>query len=360
MFGKIICPDLAYEQLKKSGVVDLILNETAKKSVKNTLLNRCIDDNIINNASGILKINRFNSKDEKIIMYEDLVNCNTDYNTDEFAGFSDFNSLLTRHPAYLGYLVLGEDILKYKDFGFNNGTSLEKAVTAFCIGEKHEFNFRADEWVWRNNNFKNEIHGDVHGDMTISQTDSSGRDYEERTLFGDERIFDCMKKVNSFGFGAYQDWSEFLVSLLKYSEKVGMSDIQEIADWKGTLEEIGGGFSGACAEAFGRCCNAKFNARMLMDSQLMCDGEKLKISPLTIWNQNTGTLPFFRDGKLIYMKQDKEGGAKFNERYFKLKRFSKVVEYSPDDIPHAIKGTLKYFARSRKMIPAIMNEFNRK
>lgn len=360
MFDKVICPDSAYEQLKKSGIVDIILEKKTKQLIGDVLLNRYLDDNIIDNVYDVLKVNRFNSKNEKILMYEDLAICNLDYTTGEFTGFGDFDSLLVKHPVYLGHLVLGERLLKYKEFGFNTGKCLENAVTSFCVGEKHEFSSCADEWVWRNNGFKNKIYRNLHGDLSVSQMDSSDRNYKERTLFGDVRVFDCMKRVNSFGFGAYQDWSEFLGSLLKYSEKVGMSDIQEISNWKGTLENIGGGTSGFYTEAFGGCCNADFNAHMLMDSQLMCDGKKLEKSPLIILNQNTSTVPFFKDGKLMYMKQDKDGDIEFDGKYFEGKRFSKVVEYNPDDLSHAMKGTLKYFARSREMIPAIMNEFNKK
>lgn len=360
MFGRIICPDPAYEQLKKSGVVDMILDKTTKQLVGDVLLHRCLSNDVIGDAFDVLRTNRFNFKNEKILMCEDLISCNTDYDAGDNIGFGDFDSLLIRHPVYLGHLVLGENFLKYREFGFNSRVSLEKAVTAFCIGERHEFNFCTDEWVWRNGGFKNEIYRNIHGDLSVSQMDSSGKDYKESTLFGDVRVFDCMRRVDSFGFGAHQDWSEFLTSLLKYSEKVGMSDIREIVDWRGTLKDIGGNSQGARTEALGGCCNAAFNAHMLMDSQLMCDGEKLEKFPLMIWNQNTGTVPFFRDGKLVYMKQGEDGNIEFEGRYFKGKRFSKVVEYSPDDLPHAMRGTLKYFAKSREMIPAIMNEFKKK
>ncbi len=60
------------------------------------------------------------------------------------------------------------------------------------------------------------------------------------------------------------------------------------------------------------------------------------------------------------MQQNENGDIEFGGRYFKEKLFSKVVEYGPKDLPHAMRGCLKYFARSRDMIPSIMNEFNKK
>lgn len=354
MFKEIICPDPAYEQLKKSGLMDRILSEPVKSTIAHSLLYNSLEDSLDDIGEKLMA----NSNGEYASVYNELLHCEGDADSD--ALFHEFESLLKRHPVYLGHLALGEDILKYEEFGFPNRKSLERAITSFCIGERHEFRNYGDNWAWRNNGFKNEISRNEHGDLSVSQMDSSGEDYLDKTLFGDVRIFESMKETTSDGFGLYQDWSSFLGSLLKYSEKIGMSEIPEIANWKETLEEIGGGTSGFYTEAFGGLSGTESYAHMLMYNPLMCDGEELEMRPFLVLNRDSSTLPFFQDGKLLYLRKDENGDIELNTRPFENDRFRKVVEYNSEDLSNAMRATLKYFARSREMIPAIMNEFGRK
>lgn len=357
MFDRIICPDAAYEQLKKSGLMDRILNEPVKSVLRDSLLYSSLMDNLVEVKKKLIS-GQLNT--EKISMYKDLLACENEFYSNDLMMASDFEPFLKKHPAYLGHIALGEDVLKYEKFGFGDRKSLEEAVTSFCVGERHEFGCFNEDWVWRKNGFKNEISRNMHGDLFVSQMDSSGKDYLNESLFGDVRIFDSMRKADSLGFGAYQDWSEFLVSLLKYSEKVGMSGIREIVNWEDTLEEIGGGRGGNYTEAFGGLSGTEFTAHLLMDRPLICDGEELKSLPFLVSNRDSYAIPFFQDGKLLYLRKDESGDIKLNIRPFEKDSFSKIVEYGPEDLPNAMRATLKYFARSREMIPAIMNEFNKK
>lgn len=362
MFEKFICPDPAYEQLKISGVTDIILKGKKKDLVRDILLDRNIGDDFrFNKARNFILSNLFKIKTQKLLMYEDLVKSERDFDIAEGMLFGGFDSFLAQHPVLLGHAVLGDNLLKYEKFGFGSRVGLEKAITGFCLGERNQFGLWNDEWTWRNAGFKNNIFRNMHGDLYVSQKDSSGKDFIDNTLFGKVRVFDSIKKAETFGFGAYQDWSQFLVSLLKYSEKIGKSDIPEISNWQEVLDEVGG-TSGAYAEAFGGLDAPESHAHTLMDEELMSyRGMDDKGWPITVSNRNQYALPFFKDDKLTYFVQDEEGEFEFNfGRFFKDKRFSKAVEYNPDDLPEAMRGTLKYFARSREMIPAIMNEFNRR
>jgi hypothetical protein len=357
MFNRIICPDPAYEQLEKSGLTKVILDK--KRIISDELISSCYDDKIISRAKSSLRKNRFRAKNEKIMIAEDLVELGFDCDNKNIFTSWDYKNLLEKHPAYLSHLILGYNVLRYREFGFSDRRSLEKAITSFCLGESHEFYSGNDEWVWRANGRKNIINRNIHGDLSVSQSDSSGKDYMDKTLFGTSRVFDCMKEEDSLGFGAYQEWSEFLTSLLQYSKKVGLDGINEIVNWKETLEKIGGR-GGDWAESFGSRSNCEFSAKILMDYQFMCDGDVMRKFPLTIPNRNMHTVPIFRDEKLLYVKEDEDGNVVLNGKYFEGKKFSKVVEYNAEDLPQAMRGCLKYFARSREMIPAIMNEFMKK
>jgi len=351
MFEKVICPDPAYEQLEKSGIARRILEKG--EEVGDVFLFNCLGD-------CDFEVDRSGSQSDKTILDEDLMRCKIEYDDSEDLFHDRFESFLFAHPVYLGNLVLGDDLLRHEDFGFGKRSDLEMAITSFCLGEKHKFRCFSEEWVWRNNGLKNNINRNMHGDLYVSQTDSSGRDYVEKTLFGDARIFYCSKNVEFSGFGAYQDWSEFLGSLLKYSEKVGMSGIDEIVNWRGVLEGIGGGTSGFYTEAFGILSSAEHSAHMLMEGELMGEDTKLESLPIFVHNRDSFTVPYFKGENLLYLGQNKNGDGKFDGKFFEGKRFSKVVEYGPRDLPHAMKGCLKYFARSREMIPAIINEFLKK
>ena len=356
MIDRIICPDAAYEQLKESGIVDRILSEPVKSAVRGSLLYKFIEEGAIDDARKKLVAGRLDL--ESISMNKELLELGSDFEAEDMLDM-DFESLLERHPVYLANLVLGEDVLKYEKFGFSDRKALEEAVTSFCLGERHEFLPDAN-WIWRSGGFKNEILRNMHGDLFVSQMDSSGESYLDKTLFGDVGIFDCMKKVDYHGFGAYQDWSEFLGSLLKYSEKIGMSGIPEIADWEGVLEEVGGGSSGNYSESFGGNSGAEFSASIIMNRSLMCYGEDLEALPFLVSNRKSFALPFFQDSKLLYLRKDEGGDIELDDRLFENDKFLKVVEYGPADLPDAMRATLKYFAREREMIPAIMNEFRGK
>jgi hypothetical protein len=359
MFEDIICPDPAYTQLKASGVVDVILGK--KDIIDDELLSTYCNIEVVDDAREFIRENNSKARSEKTIIREEIIDfskkCEDRFNDISFS--RDYTKILGENPGYLSFLLLGDDVLKYGECGFTDRGSLEKAVTSFCLGERHEFNSINDEWVWRANGNKNSVYRNMHGDLYVSQIDSSGKDYWDQTLFGDTRVFDCMKKVDNSGFGAYQEWSEFLTSLLQYSKKVDMDGIDEIVNWEGTLEEIGGR-GGNWTESFGGRRGCEFSARILMDSQLMSSEEKMKKLPLVVNNLRTYTVPFFEDGKLMYLREDEEGDVGIEGKIFEGKKFSKAVEYRSEDLPNAMRGCLKYFARSREMIPAIMGEFLKK
>jgi hypothetical protein len=313
MFGEIVCPDPAYEQLKKSGLIDII--KMKSDVVSSELIDSYPRDYIVGNAKAFLRNNPVNFKGEKFMVLKDLLAVDVATSDEDYFGSSsDYNKLLVKHPTYLTVALLGNDIFKYREFGFRDRGQLEEAVVSFCFGEKYDFLTGSDQWNWRSNGKKNNIFRNVHGDLSVSQYDCSGKDYLEDTLFGKERVIECTKRPESSGFGAYQDWSEFLVSLLHYSKKIGREGIDEIKNWRGVLKEIGGGRGGFYTEAFGGRNDCDFSAHMLFLSQFMSAGEKLEEIPFTIPNRGGRTIPFF-DGEesLLYLRESEDGNMPLME-----------------------------------------------
>lgn len=277
-----------------------------------------------------------------------------------------FEKLLIKYPSFLGKIVLEEEIFNYEKYHFSNQRSLEESITSFCIGEREVFSHCMDEYVWRTKDFKNSISRNIHGDLYAIQKDVSGKSRIEKTLFGDNaEIFDTIKEMefgSGTGISAYQDWSQFLVSLLKYSEYLGKRDLNEIVNWKETLKKAGGGSGTATAEAmFGSGIN-DFQIEMLMEVPVLNDKiEKLENFPLSVYSKDGSSLPYVENDKMFYLRENKNGKIsleKFSHIY-KNKKFSIALEYCEEDLTYALTATYKYFARDRSLLPKIMDYFNK-
>jgi hypothetical protein len=202
----------------------------------------------------------------------------------------------------------------------------------------------------------------MHGDLYVAQVDVSGQDTIQKTLFGDERRFDCIKpSPECRGIGAYQDWSQFLLATLKYAEKIGQAKHPDIVNWKEVLESIGGGVGTNTAECMFGNRNNDHTAEMLFMPELWNDKDTPKTVPLTVFNhgvKDAHFIPYVQEDKLIYLIENSKGEFTFNNRFFEDKKFRKCLEYTPEDIPQVLRGTYKYFARDRSMLSLILERFN--
>ena len=352
MFGRVVCPDVAFDRLKESGIIEELTNHS-NRNIISSLLVKSFDG--LPEPEEIVEENALrNSISEKDERDNDLLKFWEDYLDSNGCGDSDL--LFHDNPVVLPYLTLGDKVFDYVEKGFPNRRDLEKAVTSFCLGERRLF-WNNDEWVWRNDGVKNVITRDMHGDMYACQFDCSGKYKKINGLFGEIEEFDTMNVVSSIGIGAYQDWSEFLVSLLRFSEKIGMREIPEIVNWEETLESIGGGRGGAYTVGG----SSEWSVGLLMKSQLICKGENLKFFPISICPgpQRDSYMPYYEDGSLTYIIKSSEGenlGRK--EPAFEGVKFDRRISYNAEDLPEALKATYKYFARDRSLIPMIMDRFN--
>lgn len=291
---------------------------------------------------------------EKSKFFEDILLLENEFAEEDYFPATDFEKNLIKHPFYLSYIVLGEEIFDYKKFNFPNLRSLGSAITSFCIGER----IFGDEYTWRTGNLKNNISKNIHGDLFAGQRNVFGKFSLENTLFGKEENFDVYSEVKYSGVSAYQDWSEFLVATLKYAEYLGKEKIREIVEWEEVLEESGGGVGTAATEAFGTDFS-KSDLEFLMSFPVIQDGKKLEQYPLHLYSQTHNSYyPYFSEGKLFYLSENESGKISFE--VYKNKAFSKVLEYSEGDLSPILTATYKFFARDRSKMYKIMDWFNEK
>lgn len=276
----------------------------------------------------------------------------------------EFEELLCKHPSFIGQVILGEEIFNYKKYGFSSKKSLEESLTSFCISEQHLLERDYNEDIWRTKNMKNKISLNMHGDLYASQCDVSGKSRIEKTLFEEVEIFDTIKKFDYGDYGsisAYQDWSQFLVSLLKYAEYLGKKDIPEIVNWKNVLGKAGGGVGTSTSEAMFGSGVRDVEIERLMESPVLSEKiKKLERFPLSIHSQGPSSLCYIENNNLFYLRENENGDVsleKFSHIY-KDKNFSKCLEYCEEDLVPALTATYKYFARDRSLLPKIMNYFN--
>lgn len=130
----------------------------------------------------------------------------------------------------------------------------------------------------------------------------------------------------------------------------------EIVNWREVLESIGGGVGTATAECLSGS-GSDFGFDLLLELPIFSN-EEIKISPLFIFGDSESiTLPYFQEGKLLYLRKRENGEYDFHSPFVKGK-YSKVVEYIPEDLPEILKATYKYFARDRTYLHRIMDWFN--
>jgi hypothetical protein len=244
---------------------------------------------------------------------------------------------------------------------------MAQAITAFCIGERYALRNRLydRDKTWRTGNFKNRISGNEHGDLFVGQMETSAKTKTttENTLFGKITTtnFEPYKEAERKGFCEYQDWSGYLLSLLKFAEAIGKRNLPEIINWKEILKARGGGTGTATTESMFGSNTAKSDAEIYLNFSIVQKNIIPQTLPLGIpyYHQGT-TLPFMDDNRLLYLRENKEGEIVLNNlgALSKNKKYSIVVEYTPEDLPPALEATYIHFARDRMLMHEIMKQFN--
>lgn len=344
---RVECPKGAYERLFKTRIDTVILDERDKLFSLLLMTDSEPLDDVLSEAE-----ERFDdSEGKKQRLYLDLLKFKCEWDNQDFYFGHSLRDLLANHPSVLGYIVLKDSVFDFDRYGFPSRRCLEEAVTSYCLGEELS-TFDSREWVWRTRNFKNVISQNIHGDLYVGQTNVSG---EKDDLFENEKFI--LKDPESNGFSAYQDWSQFLISILMYAREIGQEETNDITDWRKVLESIGGGVGTHTAECeFGRMGD-DFHLRFSYEADILNDQSELTKVPLVIYASGSNVYyPYVCDGNLIILRESEKGDVTFDSKAMEGK-YKKIVEFCPEDLPDLLRGTYKYFARDRSDMYKIMDMF---
>ena len=363
----IECPNPTYDRLIYSGIEKKILEN--KELIRDALLTSTICGESVcsafDKARKYLNSNK-NKFSEKTRLYQNIAMLENYLEQENL--FYDKEELLMQNPYLLAFIAIGEEIFNHEKYEFFSTKELSEAITSYCIGEKEKIYVWRDSYIWRNNNFKNRLSNGFHGDLHLSQWDVSGREY--KNLFG-FNVSDTWKDVESRnGFGApWSFWSEFLMTNLKYAEALGKAKMPEIVNWKDVLKKIGA-VGTATAEAMFGDGDDDFGLEMLendflfgADPKDLMEQEGITGLPLSIrCDSERVFFPYFKDGKLIYLIEDKKGKMEspFKKGVYSNLRFIPSFGYEESDLPFLLEGTYSLFARDRSVLPKLMERFIQK
>jgi hypothetical protein len=217
---------------------------------------------------------------------------------------------------------------------------------SFCLSDKFD---RRDAYIWINGNYKNVISRSAHYDLSVMQKDVSGKYRVEETLFGPVEFFDTYKDLEGEcrGFGGDQNWTMFLLSILKYAEAIGKKEMHEIVNWKKVIQEVGAMGSNT-AEAY---FSEKLDS-FIFDRELLVDGKELEHFPV----RTQSATPYVKDKKLYFLRKDSEGKIKFDSKFMDGP-FSEAAVFDESDLPDLLRGTYRFYARIRSEIPQMLDMF---
>ena len=360
----IECPDLTYKRLLSSGIEKKILEN--KSQVKDALLSNMVCGetvySVFDKARKYLNSNK-NKLSEKTRVYKNISKLQDAIEQEQFS--YDKEELLMQNPYLIAFIAIGEGIFNHEKYGFFSTRELAEAITSYCIGEKEKMFDWRDSYIWRNNNNKNRLSNGFHGDLHLSQWDISGK--ENINLFG-FKVSDTWKNIESRnGFGAHWPyWTSFLMINLKYAEALNKSKMPELVNWKDVLKKIGA-VGTATAECMFGDGSDDFGLEMIGNDFLFgADPKNLMKQkgivglPLSIrCDSKRVFFPFFKDGKLIYLLEDKNGKMEspFKKGVYSDLRFTPSFGYEESDLPFLLEGTYSLFARDRSVLPKIMDRF---
>jgi hypothetical protein len=341
MIERVECPNPAYNKIIEAGIDKRL---KGNEVLEDFISHRTFPDNIDRiYARAEKELGRKGKITEKREIARDILLFRAAYDEESEWDSESIESCSIEHPSLLAYLALGKDVFNFRELRFPTRRSLEESIASFCIGEGRSlFPFNECERIWRNGRFKNVISRNMHGDMYVGQTDVSGRYSKQRTLFGgEEEEFETKLVDPPLGaFGAYQDWSCFLLSLLRYAQVLGKEKMPEIANWREIAEK--GGMGGNWGDG-----HNDFGWEWIMGLRLLNEGQDMKeidaiFIPNGYGNHRIETIPYFsKDRKLVY-RTDKG---------------KKLVEYDEKDLPEALIANYCYFARDWILMCKIMEKF---
>ena len=346
----IISSSRTYSVLEETGIVDLC--RKTYRSWDNVVISGPFSRGAIELYDSLRNKSGRSELEENVLGVEKLANGINDLG---LIGHEKINFLID-NPVLLSFLAVGQDLDKFKEYGFSSRREFEEAVTSLCIGDREIFDSQKKHFSWRNRTYKNSLSNSNHGDLFVGQTDVS--------------FPDNWRKMESYegslGFGGGQNgWGPFLIIALKYAHFFDLLNIPQIADWKSYTHNLSN-FWGTIDTNMDLENGRKFYHSDIIDScingQILKEGvTEIKSFPIRVPPSNGGeksTFPYIKDNKLFFVQSSKGGDFKLDVDYPIFRDGSrKVGEFEINDLPKIFEGIYRLYARDRNEVPIIMNTF---
>ncbi len=332
----IECSNSAYERLHAAGILKKA--RLAKKDLQLIFLHRTVwegkADKIIEEAKTAKQAGDSLTEEQ-----QDILSLELKLQAEDF--ILRMVPFIVQHPFLVAKIVLGNDLDKFSQYGFNSKKNLAYAVTAYCIGEEKLINEYKRSYVWRRREYKNKVELIDHGDLSVIQTDVSENEDSGVLL-----------EPPTSGFGREQDWSPFLYSILRYAQAIGKQNSPEIREWRDIIKELrtsnpwGNEYSKNLAET-------ELHLKQLFTTDLFGTGNNTRV-----WI-NDNVLPCFREGALDFLRRSENGDLEITV-YTKPEKYYVAAHYLSEDIPHLLKANYQLYARNVDDLAEIMHWFNKK
>lgn len=204
---------------------------------------------------------------------------------------------------------------------------------------------------WRYKNRLNELNNFIHGDIRVFQQEFSSKDglVTERKVSGI--------------FAHYGSWQSFTITLLKYAEALGKSNIDEIVNWKEYVPKYS---SGAFTEAFSF---DKIDFEHVFSDPLIKFSKEIKKYPHTIQGDNNLYLPYIdkNNNLIISRRYDKKEGQQILPQERKVvnmkiglvgEQWQPLIKYEPEELPTLLKDTYLTYERGKSELVQLLKGFN--
>lgn len=332
----IECSNQTYERLQSLQIEKRA--RLVREDLKQIFLHRTIwqgkSNQILKDARTVKQSGALLTEEQK-----DILSLESRLEKEDFV--SQMEPFAIEHPFLVAKIILGDDLDKFSQYGFNSKKNLAGAITAYCIGERDIIEGYKRNYIWRQGDYKNKVELIDHGDLFVNQKDVSGKE--------DSGVL--IEPLTS-GFGLEQDWSPFLISVLKYAKAIGKNNMSEIKNWQELIRELrtsnpwGIDYSDDFTE-YAMHLNMQFNDELL--------GIGKNCSRLWI---NQSVLPYFNEGALDFLRRSKNGELEI-QVFHEPENFDRIAHYIPEDIPHLLKANYQLYARSVDDMAKIMYWFNK-
>lgn len=261
-----------------------------------------------------------------------------DRELDKEPNLTQIEPFVFNHPLLVARMIVQNDLDQFAKYGFGSKRDFAKAIVTYCISERRPIQGDKRCVSWRNERYQNRVDLIDHGDLNVRQTDITGK-------LGEDIIINPQTQ----GFGIQQDWSPFLVSVLKYAERIGQKNIPEIRNWRDLAKKV------RTTNPWGTDIpDPETDSPDVSVELLFSTGLAPLEYPLRL---NDRVVASLGDGNLELLRENPKGEV---ELFGGRLKGSRIITYFPTDIPNLLRANYQLFARSVSSMAQLMDYFNSK